>query len=401
MSVIDVSTRSGLIGALTVGTTKISTKKGVNYSPASLSNWRSKLAGTKTGNATLAVVGDSISVGNWSSDITTSTTATNYVGLIRTALQAQYGDGGSGFIGTNLIPTYDGGGYVSGVSCVGAWTFFPNGASTGAASNGGPSNTSSYSSTIGNTITYTGVRGQTLTVYYINFAVGSYTVTVDGTVVGTVTTTGGGAYTSQSFTIPAGSHTVVLTITSSAIVVFFGIRCTNPTGVIVDNYSHGGETVLGFSSQNTAIDWSGGVLNPCDLYMLNLGVNDCANTGGLTSSDAYISTVFKIFDRIKNGPSYNSSLGTDFAIALPAIGKFQGSDINMAVISKSANAICNHYGGVFIDMGTATGNSWLNAYNLGLWGLDGTGASGNNSVHPSNAGHAAYAQTILSVIQNP
>jgi lysophospholipase L1-like esterase len=398
---INIPTYKGTIGALTVGTTKISTQKGINYSPAALSNWRAKLASAATANATLAIVGDSISVGNWSSNITTTTSATNYVGKIRTALQAQYGDGGSGFIGTNLIPTYDGGGYTSGVSCAGSWTFFPNGASTGASSNGGPSNTSSYSGTIGNTITYTSVRGQTLTVYYINFAVGSYTVTVDGTVVGTVTTTGGGAQLAQSFTISPGSHTVVLTITSSAIVVFFGIRCTNPTGVIVDNYSHGGETVLGFSTQTSAIDWSGGVLNPCDLYMLNLGVNDCVNTGGLTSSDQHSTTVFKIFDRIKNGPSYNSSLATDLVIALPAVGKFQGPDINMPLIAKNANAICNHYGGVFIDLGTATGNSWLNAYNLGLWGVDSSGASGTDSVHPSNAGHSAYAQTILSVIQNP
>lgn len=67
---------------------------------------------------------------------------------MRTALQAQYGDGGSGFIGVNLSPAGDCPGLTTGVSTSAGWNFFPAGPSDGSQGNGGPGNVSCYSGTV-------------------------------------------------------------------------------------------------------------------------------------------------------------------------------------------------------------------------------------------------------------
>lgn len=367
--------------------------------------WKSRLQGTSTGTATLACVGDSITWGAASSNLSTNT-GTSYVGQLRTLLQNTYGDGGSGFISVNMAPLYFSTAYTTAqtqVSVTGTWTVASNG--------GGPANSSIYSNVPGNSVNFYYVRGTTIAVYYAAVtASGKFTVTIDGSVAGIVnaySTTGPVGYT--TFSVATGAHTVTLTNSSTgagAYSLFFGVRGTNPQGVIVDNYGFSGQTsgaAITGTSYNSPMDWSGGQYLPADMVSYALGVNDArALLGYATTADNFEQNVWTYFDYLRNATGYTlNGIPPDALFIMNHIGKWQGAGPNYYTMSTRTRNLSFDYSGLYVNVGTMYKNSWNYAFLQNYWGdaTQNTGVTGNDFVHPGNVGHLALATTLYNLIK--
>ena len=91
----------------------------------------------------------------------------------------------------------------------------------------------------------------------------------------------------KAYSVAAGSHTVTITVVSGLAYVY-GVRGTNPTGVIVDNYSQSSATSATYMTGSVVfgdpILWCGGPSLPSDLVISALGVNDARALGGAAAS---------------------------------------------------------------------------------------------------------------------
>jgi lysophospholipase L1-like esterase len=372
---INIPTYTGTIGNLTVNGQLIKdnvTTSGVYFPTNWGVNWKSKLSNTATSNATIAILGDSITYGFDASDLTTRTSGNSYSGVLRNSLQSLYGDGGSGYISVNMGLGFGTiGSYTSantGVSTTGTWT---------TQSGDGPASANIYTNTLNSTATFAYVRGSTIVVYF-SYApnVGTFTVTIDGTNMGTVTATSGSfSIGTSSYTVSAGTHTVLITSTSSGAsgyVSLFGVRGTNPTGVIVDNYGYSGQTSGGVLTGNNGsfgyggvVPYSGGNSMRCDLFIYALGVNDArALSGYATTADIYGSNVSTTFEYIRNNPAFTSTGSTDIMIMMPHIGTSQSTGPNYYLLMERAMSMASSYGGAFVSMGTIYKNSYNNFYTM-------------------------------------
>lgn len=276
------------------------------------SSWQAKLAAAQAGSglAKLGVRGDSISFGWYVSNPVTK----SFPGLLATSLQAQYGDGGSGFDGTlrsvvaqtafttstNVSTAWNTAGAM--YTLTGTWTL---------GSGWGPASSYLVTGTAGATATRT-FRGASLKIYMQASGSSSYaswTYSIDGASAVTVndTSSGGNVIGVTTVTgLSAGTHTIVITkLASGGLPLnFHGIEGNNASGVRVDNFSKPGASgwtdypasVGGGAASRAPGMWAGGSLNPTDLLIYALGVNDCNRTvaSGVTiSADiAFAATTF-------------------------------------------------------------------------------------------------------------
>ena len=367
--------------------------------------WKSRLQGASTGTATLACVGDSITWGTASSNLSTNT-GTSWVGQLCTLLQNTYGDGGSGFISVNMNPSYFSTAYTSAqtqVSITGTWLTSFN--------SGGPANSSVYANVPGESVNFYYVRGTAITVYYaVGTSSGNFTVTIDGVATGPINaygTTGPIGYT--TFQVATGAHTVTLTNTSTgagAYSLFFGIRGTNPRGVIVDNYGYSGQTsgaALTGNTYGSPVDWSGGQYLPSDMVCYALGVNDArALSGYATTADNFEQNVWTHLDFLRNATGYIlNGIPPDVLFLVNHIGKWQGAGPNYYQMSTRTRNLSFDYSGLYVNVGTMYRNSWNYAFTQNYWGdaTQNTGVTGNDFVHPGNVGHLALATTLYNLIK--
>lgn len=64
-----------------------------------------------------------------------------------------------------------------------------------------------------------------------------------------------------------------------------------------------------------------------------------------------------------------------------------------------ARALADTYGAAYVNVGAALNQSWSRFYNLGYMGNeDDPTTSGDDDIHPSDAGHAFIAQQVLKVL---
>lgn len=393
-------------GVLTSSTAGVGTWKsiGVRKTGATFpsdwgSNFYTKLAAASTANCTIAVVGDSVSQGLNSSDLW----STSYVARLRSNLQAAYGDGGSGYVGAvNALDKF---------SSLSGYTPAKTGVTFDASSwslirGEGPGSYSSNTLVDGATCSFV-VRGSTVTVYYIKASnCGIFTVSIDGSAAVTVNSTSANAIGTYTVTgLSTGSHTV--TCVRSAIqggmyFVICGVRGTNPTGVIIDNYSIVGCTAQMFLTRNGVqygepAYWSGGPGIPSDLLIYAMILNDAGNqSGAALNADAFGTTICNHLSAVRNDPATSSP---DILFIAPHIGNYQsGSSVKFYLLLSRIYSIALGYGAAVINLSAAYKNSWQYAYTQSLWGTastDGSGAVGTNAVHPGDTGMSQYAAIIL------
>lgn len=359
-------------------------------------HWLAKLAAADaTHKAIAAFVGDSIVQGYDSSNFETK----SFFALTRAALQTGAGkDGGSGYVSTvrstvadaNISPWAS----PSKIAQSSGWT---------QSQGSGPANQLLYSNTNGNTLTFV-VRGTVVKVYYGRASTaGHFSIVVDG---GAPTDINANNATNdlQVATISGlsdASHTVVITNTTggaSGYTAIFGVSGEKAGGVLCHNFGHTGAKAVDFSNQGSTTygypgKWSGGSLNPADLIVYMLGLNNAA------SADAVATWSYGVRTFLDDAREGNPDV--DILFIMPHIGKFEtGSSKVWQDYIDRAFGIAHTYSAGLLDMWGLYRNSWAKFNALGGWsnGHTGTGASGTDTCHPGDTGHQLYADAFINLI---
>jgi lysophospholipase L1-like esterase len=244
--------------------------------------WATARAAASSRPVNVVVLGDSIGEGYWSSNLLTK----GFVGATINSLRTAYGDGGSGFHSTVDTP-----GLSLGNTCAmvysttgGTWSLVQAGMNDVTATGPG----------LGATLTNPSVSGTTVDVYY-DTSCGSFTVTIDGHLAGTVTgPTNPLAIGQATFSgLAAGVHQVTITQSSSTACAIMGIVGRNATGIVGWNMSRWGRTAApgSPSSLTTHPAWIYGETIVPGLFasLDDLGavgsreVIDCVTTNGSTT----------------------------------------------------------------------------------------------------------------------
>lgn len=365
--------------------------------------WKAARANAGTTPARIAVLGDSLGMGHFASNLDT----TSWPSLIRASLQTTYGDGGSGY----KAPTYSSpwmtaeANYPGAITVwaaagnlmtVNAGTWTVANASAGPASDWGALQTTTASGAM----TATGVRGTSVTIYTISAAGANadWSYQIDGG--GAVTVTDATGPTGIRTTVITGlantSHTVKVIRTASGAKTFYfaGVRGTNATGVLLDNYSIFGEQALqwdGYDTNNSP-SWAGGANQPADLIIYELGANDALAT---TTLALYLTYVQKYLEDVRDNATTLGAI--DVLFVLPPV-TMTGGD-TAALWGQYVGAVFSLAQGIGAAVVSIYGRwrqSWNYANSQNWWGNPSNPAiAGTDTLHPCDAGHQDIANAIL------
>lgn len=351
--------------------------------------WLRARAEASTRPVIVGLIGDSVGKGTDASPQFNR----SWPGILRSRLQARHGDGGSGFVTTDLAGTPH-------VVATGAWTTAPG---FGVPSRGGPGGVSWRPTVAGNgaTLTYT-VRGSSLAVLLKTApSFGTFNVSVDGGPDTPVALNSAVSVLSHPVTgLTSGDHTVRVTATTGNGEVF-GVTGRNPTGVILDNWSGGGAsitvtasfglltpTVSGTGSPTFASDTLAQMGVP-DVFMLALGVNDVL--AAAPTQESISDALTYVFGRVM-AQGATDSYPPDLIVVLEHGGKVDtllDAAVEYSQVVAQVRQAAMGVGAAIVDVWGAGRRSWQAWADQGYWG------SGNaDTVHPSNAGHDAYADLI-------
>jgi lysophospholipase L1-like esterase len=349
-----------------------------------LYNYRAKLSQYASRLCKIYCFGDSITRGECSSDKATK----SWVGVFRSLMQAKYG----GNTAEGYIPAYET--QLASFdnprwSVSGSYVLQPGGLINNAVK------LTSTSSSL--TVTFNNATSVTL-LYALISGAGSANVTIDGNSVGTINTSGPSLsfIGSTTYSVTSGSHTMVITPTSSSPVTIEGIVTNNAsTGIEVDRIGVSGVSSGYFN--NTYV--TGRITNmPPDLAIVALGMND-SNTYYHNSISTYMSNMGTFIQTLQSTgasvllltyhrpkstfigvPSYDAFIQAQYALA---------DQYNCALIDGWQAWGCNVLSG---------DNAWNWAYNNNMYGQytdNGSGTPGNSLVHPSDIGYLYYGQLMF------
>lgn len=363
-------------------------------------HWKAALSTASTGLATIALLGDSITHGMDSSNLLHSALGRSYACRLRTSLQSLYGDGGSGYQGTQDMMAQ--GGYTAasrGMSTTGTWSARLN---QGCASN------YYLLASAAATITFTNVRGTSIDIWYAqSTTMGSFTYSIDGAAAVTVNAAiaGDTAMAATATGLSVGEHTVLISWVSGFNAIC-GVSGRFTTGVIMHNFGVQATTsgsiidTSGSPQFGNAVDFSGGVsAMTASLIIYAYGVNDAhAIAGGATTSTAFVQNLAVALSRWRG----TNGAPVDFLVVAPHIGNWQLNTVSYYAMMAEARSLCAIYGAAFISIGASLKNSWQYARDLNYWSNTQAfpGDPGNDAVHPSDVGHLIMANIILPVVNN-
>jgi lysophospholipase L1-like esterase len=374
--------------------------------------WRPKRnAAASGGKARVIVVGGSSSQGFYASNLHTG----GWVGNMRTALQAKYGNGGSGFFSTSRSAIKLNS--PSDAAAVAAWTTAGCMATTTGTwqlggSLYGPGFCYIYADTTGASVTFK-VTGTIVKIYTVsgNGARPSFTHKIDGAAPVTVPDSGISASNIQVTTVTGlanAEHTVVLTWAGTASgtgqnLSVCGVAGENASGIVVDNNAKAGAASGSFvtgattgASSTLGASFNGGADNPCDLLIYTAGPNDAASN---VTPDVWSQNVAKFMKVVKDT---GTQLGnTDIMIVIPHLGIHDVTNFVYQEYANRARAMADTYGIAFVNVWSLGRNSWGYWDSLGYWSdANNVGAVGHDSVHPNDVGYSFITQHILSVVDS-
>lgn len=353
----------------------------------------------------VADFGASIDEGYYSSSWATKT----WKALTYAALQAAYGDGGSGFVsvhsttglGTGSASTITAtGASGTGVGGWDAYTSGPNGYMLFA-----------HAAANGATLVDTNVRGRFIDVIYLPTTTAGVTIgyaVSGGGPSGSIGTTVGSVMGIGKFTIDRGSGNAgvcTLTLTATGGQPFIGGWLgRNATGIIPMRAGYAGRTtgaVAGAPAVGLPTGQTTGYLSIYSLYGVGVPslfmysadmlINDIAAT---TTALAVGQNIAQAFDWAKL-----SNTNCDIVAFAPHKGNTADTTYLYQQYLRELRAVCEEYGAMLIDAWPIGYNVWSYWNGLGYWG-DGTndGLAGSNVVHPSDAGHQAMANILKPLL---
>lgn len=371
----------------------------------------------------VAVVGDSIPWGGYASHVGSIGFGTDCVSVLRRGLQQQFGNGGSGFrssydcVASVLVANY---GFLSGElgsNTGGPWNIYNAGGSTdgpgalqltnGPASGAGPF--------VAGTLTWRNVYGSTINLYCADTNA-TVNLTIDGgaSIPIVLTNTSSIRRRQVATNLSPGPHTVVLSIGTAGVFIS-GVEGLNPTGAVVHNYSQIGYTSQSFATaavwtNGFAPTWMGGVNNPADLVIYQLGVNDAGNTlqpflvsntanGAIGAFNAYLDWVRVFLDGVRDTATTNPP---DILLCHSHIGNTEPAGPRKRAWGQYGMGflgLAQLYNAAYINYWTLGRNSYQNWAAQSLWGNAASpGNPGVDGVHLSDVGHNLVGQTLLSLL---
>lgn len=374
--------------------------RGVYAPPAWGARWRAARDAATTSKVRMICVGDSITMGFQASNPLT----TSWVGRARTALQAQYGDGGQGFF-TSMYSTISGSGstqITTAWTAAGAFTTSTGTWAADSVSVAGPGIYEVETTTAASSITFP-ARGSIVKIYTLTGTTtrAGYTYSIDSATPVAVADTGGTGAAAIQVTTVAGlaptTHTVKITHNGTAgqKLSVVGVGSENATGIVVDNLGRSAAKSTGFSLNDPAAlnaVWNGGASYPTDLVIYALGVNDA---GANTTADSWAANVGKYLKAVRE----SGDGSTDVLLLMNHIGAFEGTNAKYQDYVQRSRGLADAYNAALVDMWTIGHNSYNYWTQLGNWGdAANPGAAGADTVHLSDAGHQAVANALLPVL---
>lgn len=365
--------------------------------------WRAKLLGAPASAPQLAIVGDSIARGYYSSTLTSK----GWAGLLRATLQATYGDGGGGFRGVvdtalvnSVISNYPGEAVTVSNDATPGFPWFVQ----GDAPSDGPGTVTLGTAGNGNFVQFQKVRGSTIRIFCLRDPVGSAaTYSIDDATAVAFTTVGTAAvFVAATVTgLSNTDHTVKITMTGTSGAMGLnvcGVEGSNPTGVLVNNYGRPAataNTIAATATYGTGGEWSGGSANPADLVIIAFGVND-SNTS--VTAATFLTNIDTYLRRVRGaGPKRGQ---VDVMFVMEHLGNFAGMSLYRDYMTN-VRALAETYGAALVDMWAIGANSYARWTDLGYWSSGTTpplGSAGSDAVHPSDAGHQAIADVLVPVV---
>lgn len=360
--------------------------------------WRTAREKSKDGLVRIAILGDSISVG----EIATNWLTDGYVAHLRDTLQARYGDGGSGYITHNYRAAGNPGGGQ--VTTTGAWTDVDN--------EGGILRRSLKPTVAGNGATITmPVRGSSIDLFFrSDTTFGTFHYQIDGgSFVAVPLNAAASMVTIPVNGLTATSHTVVVRATTGD-GRFYGVRGRNPTGIIVENMSLSATALADMANatsgvsttdpyQNTVAYRSLAAVAPCDVVILMLGAND---VGVDVDDTVFISNMWNAIAAVQYAAARNGRTilsPPDFIVVgehigtldtVPGFTLYERDYMQLyAALRETAGAA----GAAFVDVWGAGAQSWDYWASLNLWGNNNT-----DGVHPNDTGHRVYASFLIDLL---
>jgi lysophospholipase L1-like esterase len=181
--------------------------------------------------------------------------------------------------------------------------------------------------------------------------------------------------------VPSGDHKITITAPPNGYLYFLGASVEHgTTGVRIHDLKYAGHRALdaGVGNRLDVLD----LLKP-DLTIIAMGVNDRGESvADYTAAMLYIIAKAKSFGSVlivSENPTTDPAALPDGIAARPAI-----IDVDQTLADSTHSAR--------IDMFDLWGGTWKTADDLGFMSPD--------RIHPSAAGHANYADTILKVIES-
>jgi Lysophospholipase L1 and related esterases len=347
----------------------------------------------------VAILGDSIGGGQFATNWLTL----GFPGLIKTRLQAAFGDGGSGFVNHMYNQGGSGGGQVT---TVGAWTNMDT--------EGGPGAGRSFKPTVpgnGATITYP-VNGTAWDIWFkTDPTFGTFHWQLDGGSFNAVNLNPAASILKVSGAMSAGAHTLTVRATTGDGRVF-GVAGRNATGIQVNNHSYSGVFMSQMATdttgtapadpyQDTVAYYSLQAAGPVDMVIVVLGINDILLD---TAVATFVEDFYNGMAAIRTATelnSFNSEVPAPIIIVAQHVGKsdivsgFSAFERDWVQAHSMMRAGAHAMGALFIDMWAHGQRSWQYWENRGLWFNPG---GPGDDVHPSNLGHAAYADQIMRAL---
>lgn len=339
--------------------------------------------------------GDSLGVGYFATNFRTG----GYMALIAAALQAELGDGGSGWIDSawqSFIFLPDAGGQWA---TTGSWTDVT----------GGPGWITQRPTTEGNDATITApFRGTTLDIVQRRGSgFGAWTYAIDGGAAVEVSAANSTAdiHTTTVTGLDDDDHTVVITATSGSCRIA-GVRGRNATGVCFDNYSRAAAAYVNTAANlnllraadgidgATTLSTTIGMHDVIDLAVIGLGVNDSQDTEVTVSG---LETVLHtLWDELRGlGPDGEPPL---LVVIMPHVGKFDDDDTTPEYprVASTLRAWATAVGAAVVDVWAEGRRSWDYWDGLGAWGVI---VPGNpDTIHLSDIGHELTAASTIDLL---
>ncbi len=321
------------------------------------------LQNAATAQVPIVIIGDSTGEGS----VATNPRTNGWAYLLKSQLQATYGDGGLGYLGAHRTDLY---------TWQGAWTGYSTYGLDGY-----------YSANASSIVTISAQTCSSFQVIVIPPAGNTFDASVDGGAYQTYSTTAFGTSLHRMGTVPCGSlgnHTLAIRGPAVSSLYFYGVvPVVGTTGVVVHNQS-----ITGTSAPH----WTGTHVGMCPgfvpkLWIISLGINDA---GRIDVADADEPDVATFITKYQSIVTQAVACGASVLLMNENPTFRTGGAGSSDAVQASIKTMAASNGTAYINI-TELWPSYAAAVAAGLM---------NDTLHPSTSGHLLIGKQMISALMS-